>query len=175
MDGSAVPSASLPAAARMNAAAAAAAEDVDSKAPPAKDTCANTGSSLLQMQQLPPEVVAIVLLHVDFADIPSVAVVSKEWSSALKNGEDEHYLYLLRRHKSLLSKFSDKVLEVDGGSNGGSSAAEAGPNFGGDEGGNNVVANAGDNTGIINNNAAEELGADIDNDKAKPSPKWKML
>lgn len=66
----------------------------------------------VQTIQLPPEVVAVVLLHADFGDIPNVALVSKDWHSAIKSGEDEHYLYLLRRHKTVLSKFSDKVLEA---------------------------------------------------------------
>lgn len=66
----------------------------------------------VQTIQLPPEVVALVLLHADFGDIPNVALVSKDWHSAIKSGEDEHYLYLLRRHKTVLSKFSDKVLEA---------------------------------------------------------------
>lgn len=127
----------------------------------------------LQMIQLPPEVVAIVLLHADFSEIPNVALVSKEWNSALKSGEDEHYLYLLRRHKTVLSKFSDKVLECDGGISPAATTAATdtdtavGPNanVGGD--GNQIVASHGDN----NTNADD----DDDNFRPKPSPKWKLI
>ena len=125
-------------------------DDDDDKKPPAKDETA------LRLE-LPPEVVALVLLHVDIGEIPTVAAVSKEWNAALRRGEDEHYIYLLRRHRDILSRFSDKVLVVDGG-----------PKDGG------VDAAAGDNTaGSVGEGVGEE--GDELMDRLKPSPKWKML
>ena len=121
----------------------------------------------LQMIQLPPEMVAIVLLHADFSEIPNVSLVSKEWNSAIKSGEDEHYLYLLRRHKTVLSKFSDKVLEADGGISPAAAPAATdtavglNANVGGD--GNQIDANRGDDN------------TNDDDDRPKPSPKWKMI
>ena len=127
----------------------------------------------LQMIQLPPEVVAIVLLHADFSEIPNVSLVSKEWNSAIKSGEDEHYLYLLRRHKTVLSKFSDKVLEADGGISPAATPAATdtavglNANVGGD--GNQIDANRGDD------NTNDDDDDDDDDDRPKPSPKWKMI
>lgn len=135
-------------------------DDDDEKKPPAKDEAA------LRLQ-LPPDVVAIVLLHVDIGEIPTVAAVSKDWNTALKRGEDEHYLYLLQRHKKILSRFSDKVLVVDG-----IGSVDGGPNDG------DVDAAAGDNTASISNGNADDSvgeGGDELKDRLKPSPKWKML
>ena len=135
-------------------------DDDDDKKPPAKDEAA------IRLQ-LPPDVVAIVLLHVDIGEIPTVAAVSKDWNTALRRGEDEHYLYLLQRHKNILSRFSDKVLVVDG----------IGSVDGGRKDGN-VDAAAGDNTASISNSSADDSvgeGGDELKDRLKPSPKWKML
>ena len=135
-------------------------DDDDDKKPPAKDEAA------IRLQ-LPPDVVAIVLLHVDIGEIPTVAAVSKDWNTALRRGEDEHYLYLLQRHKNILSRFSDKVLVVDG----------VGSVDGGRKDGN-VDAAAGDNTASISNSSANDSvgeGGDELKDRLKPSPKWKML
>ena len=146
-----------------NAAAAAENEeddDDDEKKPPAKDEAA------LRLQ-LPPDVVAIVLLHVDIGEIPTVAAVSKDWNTALKRGEDEYFLYLIQRHKNILSRFSDKVLVVDG-----IGSVDGGPNDG------DIDAAAGDNTASISNGNADDSVGEGGNelkDRLKPSPKWKML
>ena len=135
-------------------------DDDDDKKPPAKDEAA------IRLQ-LPPDVVAIVLLHVDIGEIPTVAAVSKDWNTALRRGEDEHYSHLLQRHKNILSRFSDKVLVVDG----------IGSVDGGRKDGN-VDAAAGDNTASISNSSADDSvgeGGDELKDRLKPSPKWKML
>ena len=165
--GNAEPDVAAAPAPRTKAISAAAAEDEeddndddDDKKPPAKDEAA------LRLQ-LPPDVVAIVLLHVDIGEIPTVATVSKGWNTALKRGEDEHYIYLLRRHKDILSRFSDKVLVVDG----------IGSVDGGRKDGD-VDAAAGDNTASISNGSADDSvgeGGDELKDRLKPSPKWKML
>ena len=135
-------------------------DDDDDKKPPAKDEAA------IRLQ-LPPDVVAIVLLHVDIGEIPTVAAVSKDWNTALRRGEDEHYHYLLQRHKNILSRFSDKVLVVDGIGSGDRGRKDG-----------NVDAAAGDNTASISNSSADDSvgeGGDELKDRLKPSPKWKML